>query len=200
MVQLKCDLNAPNPGKPDNTYWALGVAAATGYDDIGRLWDEHYVDQTDESVIAHNNRMERGLLDYKRCTVAELESFIIARQLEFPRATSICRVLSVETIHHELHSEQEPGHGEVSVVEATHNKATQDAYIAILQAADDSAVFTKFLELPPELREIIYMKYFENIPPLPALPHHPPIRKQPLSHSTHSLVSLFDPPPAPSSA
>jgi hypothetical protein len=47
--------------------------------------------------------------------------------------------------------------------------------IAALEKADDEATFTKFSDLPPELRLTIADKYFDALPVLPRLPHQPPL-------------------------
>jgi hypothetical protein len=49
------------------------------------------------------------------------------------------------------------------------------ALIAILKQADEDPKFTKLFELPSELRNIIYGKYFEDLGVLPQLPHQPPM-------------------------
>lgn len=74
----------------------------------------------------------------------------------------------------------------------------KEALIAELEKADNEVKFTRFLELPAELRTIIYEKYFENLGDLPLLPHQPPlllasgqVRNEALpkyySHSTFTL-------------
>ncbi|KAM0715358.1 hypothetical protein Q7P37_008856 [Cladosporium fusiforme] len=47
--------------------------------------------------------------------------------------------------------------------------------ITILEAADENPVFDKFASLPAELRDSIYAQYVDNLPPLPTLPHQPPL-------------------------
>jgi hypothetical protein len=47
--------------------------------------------------------------------------------------------------------------------------------IAALEKADDEATFTKFFDLPPELRLTIADNYFDALPVLPTLPHQPPL-------------------------
>jgi hypothetical protein len=74
----------------------------------------------------------------------------------------------------------------------------KEALIAELQKADDEVKFTKFSQLPAELRTKVYVKYFESLGDLPLLPYQPPlllasrqIRNEALpkyySHSTSTL-------------
>lgn len=74
----------------------------------------------------------------------------------------------------------------------------KEALIAELEKADNEVTFPKFLELPAELRNNVYEKYFESLGDLPLLPHQPPLllvarqlREEAmpkyLSHSTFTL-------------
>lgn len=74
----------------------------------------------------------------------------------------------------------------------------KEALIAELQKADHGVKFTKFFQLPAELRTNIHSKYFESLGDLPLLPHQPPVllssrqvRNEALpeyySHSTFTL-------------
>lgn len=74
----------------------------------------------------------------------------------------------------------------------------KEALIAELEKADNEVTFSKFLELPAELRNNVYEKYFESLGDLPLLPHQPPLllavrqlREEGLpkyySHSTFAL-------------
>ena len=47
--------------------------------------------------------------------------------------------------------------------------------IETLEEADDEVKFTKFFDLPAELRNNIYGQYFERLGDLPQLPHQPPL-------------------------
>jgi hypothetical protein len=47
--------------------------------------------------------------------------------------------------------------------------------IAALEKADDEAKFTKFFDLPVELRSMVADTYFDALPVLPSLPHQPPL-------------------------
>jgi hypothetical protein len=47
--------------------------------------------------------------------------------------------------------------------------------IATLEQADEDVKFTRFFNLPPELRNDIYEQYFEALGVLPQLPHQPPL-------------------------
>ena len=51
----------------------------------------------------------------------------------------------------------------------------KEALITLLEKADDEVKFTKFFELPAELRNMVFEKYFENLGDLPLLPHQPPL-------------------------
>lgn len=74
----------------------------------------------------------------------------------------------------------------------------KEALIAELEKADNEVTFPKFLELPAELRNNVYEKYFESLGDLPLLPRQPPlllvvrqIREEAMpkyhSHSTFTL-------------
>jgi hypothetical protein len=60
-------------------------------------------------------------------------------------------------------------------------------FIAALQKADDEAKFTKFFDLPAELRSMVATKYMEDLPILPRLPHQPPLT---LASSSLRIESL----------
>ena len=60
-------------------------------------------------------------------------------------------------------------------IEIPQDCVRKDALIAVLENADNQVKFTKFLELPAELREVVYENYFENLGHLPLLPRQPPL-------------------------
>lgn len=57
----------------------------------------------------------------------------------------------------------------------TKGRRTKRDLIDVLDNADDEATFTRFIDLPAELRSIIYGKHFDALPVLPLLPHQPPL-------------------------
>ena len=145
MVQLKGDLLLPLTGKPDNTYWGLGDRWSTS------------------SPTRRNDRArrkERGLLDYEQCRADELKRFVQFRGLNMPNEPS--QKLSTNALRY--YDSKLDRFGSI-----------KNDYIAILQEADEVATFDKFLELPSEIRTIVYRKYFDDLPRLPELPHQPPV-------------------------
>ena len=83
-------------------------------------------------------------------------------------------------------------------IDVPKNTVRKAALIAELEKADENIKFTKFFQLPAELRTNVYEKYFEGLGDLPLLPHQPPallasrqLRNEALpayySHSTFTL-------------
>lgn len=163
MVQLKCNLPRPRKGEPDDTYWAVGSASASAVRKARMAGKMTYVVDTEAPTPPRRdraNRKERSLLNYEKCTTAELMSFIQTRGLKMPTA----RLPNPST------------DDSLPITESDLNLAQSNKKdcIAILQKADDAAVFSNFLKLAPELRTIIYQKYYEDFE-LPTLPHEPPL-------------------------
>jgi hypothetical protein len=194
MVQLKRDLPVPTRGIVDNTYWAVGEDAGSVSIEEQTFRKKNYIDLISMPLNArvvtdHANRKERGFLNYENCTMAELEAFITTRHLDLPSEDSYNAQVDpynaqVQTTHLKLRNT--PGRQEhtrnvelrrqehARNVEAMRPRVKKAAYIAVLQAADDASVFDMFFDLPPELRTIVYQKYYEGFPPL-VLPHQPPL-------------------------
>lgn len=178
MVQLRRDIPYPGPDELDNSYWAIGDIA---YDVKWKEEDfkrKDWVDLISGPVTARvvtdrANRKERGLLDYDNCSLAELEAFIEARRLNPPGNTNAPPAPSTAATRTFRNTRARQDRNDQ--LEAARLKARKAACVAALQAADDTAVFDKFLDLPPELRTIVYQKYHESHPPLEAMPHEPPL-------------------------
>lgn len=189
MVQLKRDLPDPTSGKPDNTYWAVGDRLRNVQDLEQGFKKKSWVDQISERVTARVvtdrfNLQDRGLLNYERCTIAELETFIKARRLNLPGEETYhvpdpTRVFELRDTRDRPHRSQE----RAQRLEATRAKAQKAAYIAALHRADDAVVFDKFEELPAELRTTVYKMYHNDLSALgkgspktlPELPYQPPL-------------------------
>jgi len=163
---LKCNLPRPRKGAPDDTYWAVGNASATAVRKARKGGKTTYVVDTEAPTPPRRdraNRKERGLLDYEKCTTTQLMSFIKSRGLSMPITTQP-----------KLSLKDTPRIDESDLALIEPNKKN---YIAILQKADDAAVFPQFLEFAPELRTMIYQKYHEDFDQLPILPYQPPLSR-----------------------
>lgn len=164
MVQLKRDLPEPGDRDPDNTYWAIGDTASTI-----ESWKSQHSDCKAcriDDIIRHNNRKERGLLNYLDCSIQELKNFILSRRIKLP-----------------------------------FSKVPRVSFTYVLEKADEERTFSRFLDLPRELRDDIYAKYFDALPVLPLKRHQPPltqvsslIRKESLSlyYSNCTFTFAFD--------
>jgi hypothetical protein len=164
VVQLKCNLPAALNGKTDNTYGAIGPLSATaGRKQRSRGRTYWVVDTTALPTKRRDreNRKERGLLDYEKCTETELKAFIQSRGLKLPTATPGLSTAD----NHRYHIPYD----------LNRFGLTKSNYIATLKQADDTAVFHKFSDLAPELRTNVYRKYCQGLPELPVLPHQPPL-------------------------
>lgn len=80
-------------------------------------------------------------------------------------------------------------------------KFPRATFTYVLEKADEERTFNRFLELPRELRDNIYGKYFDALPVLPLKRHQPPltlvsslIRKEslPLYYSNCTFTFAFD--------
>jgi hypothetical protein len=163
---LKCNLPRPRKGTPDDTYWAVGAPSATAVRKARRAGKVTYVVDTEAPTPPRRdraNRKERGLLDYEKCTILELTTFIQSRGISMP--TTTLPKLSTKEILGIDESDQ-------GLVEPNKKDC-----ITILQKADDAAVFPRFLKLAPELRTIIYQKYHEDFDQLRTLPRQPPLSR-----------------------
>jgi hypothetical protein len=110
-----------------------------------------------------DNSEERGLLDYEKCTAAELMLFIQSRGLSMP-ITTLPKPSTKDALR---------DGAEDSDLESV--ELNKKDYIVILQQADDAAVFDRFLQLAPELRTIVYQIYYGDFARLPTMPHQPPL-------------------------
>jgi hypothetical protein len=149
-----------------DTYWAVGSPSATAVRKARRAGKVTYVVDTEAPTPPRRdraNRKERGLLDYEKCTIMELISSIQSRGLNMPIATQ--PKLSTQDTLGTDESDQ-------GLVEPNKKDC-----IAILQKADDEAVFPRFLELALELRTLIYQKYHEDFDQLPTLTYQPPLSR-----------------------
>lgn len=63
--------------------------------------------------------------------------------------------------------------------------------IQVLEQADEELEFPKLFDLPTELRDNIYEKYFDALPSLPLQPHQPPLTLVPLLR-TESLPLYYN--------
>jgi hypothetical protein len=115
------------------------------------------------------------LLDYEECTIEELEAFIATRHLNLPSEDAYrIKDLPPTMTLRDSRRRQQQTQERAKEHENTRFKAKKAAYITVLHEADDTAVFDKFLELPPEVRTIVYKKHYEDFPDL-SLPHQPPL-------------------------
>lgn len=94
----------------------------------------------DERIL-RDDRIDRGLVEYRKCGVRELKRFVKARNLNLPHS----------------------------------GRVKTRRLVAALEKADDEIRFTKFFELPAEVRNMIYYEYFDDLEDLPRLPHQPPL-------------------------
>jgi hypothetical protein len=176
MVQLKRDLPNPTKDAPDNTYWAVGDRLGVVQQKEQRFRKKKYVDRISEPVTARivinrKNREERGFLNYENCTIAELETFVERRRLATPTEDTyhvhdLPSTIDLRPTHDRQLRRQTRG----QKIEALRAKAKKAAYIKVLLDADDTAVFDRFFELPPEVRKIVYKKHYDDFPYL-FLPH-----------------------------
>lgn len=161
-----------------------------------------WVDQISERVTARIvidrfNLKDRGLLDYERCTMAELETFIKARRLNLP-SEDTCHIpdptntIELRNTRDRPHRSQE----RAKRLEATRAKAKKAAYIKVLHEADEAIVFDKFFELPPDLRTMVYKEYSDDLSRLPTtlpeLPYQPPLTLASSDLRKEALPSFYE--------
>jgi hypothetical protein len=197
MVQLKRDLPNPTKDAPDNTYWAVGDRLGVVQQKEQRFRKKKYVDRISEPVTARivinrKNREERGFLNYENCTIAELETFVERRRLATPTEDTyhvhdLPSTIDLRPTHDRQLRRQTRG----QKIEALRAKAKKAAYIKVLLDADDTAVFDRFFELPPEVRKIVYKKHYDDFPYL-LLPHQPPLTLASKLLRAEALPSFFE--------
>jgi hypothetical protein len=197
MVQLKRDLPYPTKYTPDNTYWAVGDRPGVVQQKEQRFRKKKYVDRISEPVTARivtdrENRKERGLLNYENCTIAELETFVQRRRLAPPTEDTYHVHDLPSTINlRPTHDRQLRSQTRDQKIEALRAKAKKSAYIKVLHDADDTAVFDRFFQLPPEVRKIVYEKHYEDFPYL-FLPHQPPLTLASTLLRAEALPSFYE--------
>lgn len=135
MVQFKPIYTHPRPSERDKAedYWKLDNNTGVQAVDLRRRLDELGIQYNKSSNHAHlsvtMSRVERNLVIYDRCSVAELRKFYAARK--------------------------QAGAPECG--------ATKAIIIAQLERTDENPVFDRFMDLPPEMRELIFSKHFESL-------------------------------------
>lgn len=197
MEQLKRDLPYPTKYTPDNTYWAVGDRLGVVQQNEQRFRKKKYVDRISEPVTARivtdrENRKERGLLNYENCTIAELETFVERRRIAPPTEDSYhVRDLPSAINLRPTHDRQLRSQTRDEKIEALRAKAKKAAYIKVLHDADDTAVFDRFFQLPPEVRKIVYEKHYDDFPYL-FLPHQPPLTLASTLLRAEALPSFYE--------
>lgn len=171
------------PRKPSNAYWKLEEhcpysskialhkrARALGCTGQAKDWTVH-------SLSGWLRRRELQLLDYDRCSSKELATFIRDRQIPiFP-----------VTAHEHAN-------------EANTQWPIRRRAIKALEDADHALSFHRFLDLPSELRNLVYELHFQDFPHALEVPAKPPIARTsqfvqreslPLLYSNHEIILPF---------
>ena len=147
------------------------------------------------------NLEDRGLLNYERCTIAELETFINARRLNLPGEETYhvpdpTRVFELRNTRDRPQRSQE----RAKRLEVTRAKAKKAAYIKVLHDADEAVVFDRFEELPAEVRIIVFKMYHNDLstpprglpPTLPELPYQSPLTLVSRDLRKEALPSFYE--------
>lgn len=147
MVQFKRDLSPPFKGEPDNTYWAIGGTAV--------------------DTAAMRLTTKKTFNDYMpRPTTGDDAVAHFDRKARGITNYGQCLVKELRELRELIHARG---------IDIPQDCVRKEALIAELEKADNEVKFTKFLELPAELRNNVYEKYFESLGDLPLLPHQPPL-------------------------
>jgi hypothetical protein len=198
MVQLKRDLRHMRDGTANNKYWAVGGEPWDVQWEESRFRKKKYENLISAPVTARvvtdrANRKERGLLNYENCSIDELEAFIGARRLILPSADSYNIHVHTTTISfRDTKDRQFRRQEQDAKIDARRAKAKKAAYIAVLHDADDTAVFDRYFQLPPEVSTIVYKQYHDDLPTLPVLPHQPPLTVASKPLREEALPSFYD--------
>ncbi|KAF2480268.1 hypothetical protein BDY17DRAFT_35246 [Neohortaea acidophila] len=139
----------------DNRYWTWEPDHHPDHAELHKRANElgctrDIGDWTKEKLTSWLRRRKRELPIYEQCSDAELATFIRQRNLAIS-----------------------PPAKETALETQTWSLRT--GAIEVLEAADDAMAFHRFLDLPPELRKLVYEWHVKGFPEAIILPAKPPI-------------------------